>query len=97
MLTVRTAMHPRRAWNMGVLRRKKAVAPQVIDLREPEPSKPTWGSPVPCPECSGRGYLDHIDPFREVMFMHCTQCSAKYEMPRADMTPVVTSTQAFTI
>jgi hypothetical protein len=52
---------------------------------------------VPCPECSGRGYLDHIDPFREVMFMHCTQCYAKYEMPRADMTPVVTSTPAFTI
>ena len=44
-----------------------------------------WGSPVPCPECSGRGYLDHIDPFREVMFIHCTQCYAKYEVARADM------------
>ncbi|MFL6204830.1 MAG: hypothetical protein ACJ739_05725 [Acidimicrobiales bacterium] len=81
---------------MGLLRRKKDVTAQVIDLREPEPSKAAWGSPVPCPECSGRGYLDHIDPFREVMFMHCTQCSAKYEMTRAEMTPVVTSTEAFT-
>ena len=57
---------------MGLFSRKKDEAPQVIDLREPEPSKPKWGSPVPCPECSGRGYLDHIDPYREVMFMHCT-------------------------
>ena len=36
-------------------------------------------------------------PYREVMFLHCTQCNAKYEMTRAEMTPVVTSTQAFTI
>jgi hypothetical protein len=82
---------------MGLLRRKKDVTAQVIDLREQELSKPAWGSPVPCPECSGRGYLDHIDPFREVMFMHCTQCYAKYEMTRAEMVPVVTSTEAFTI
>ena len=82
---------------MGRFSRKKDEVPQVIDLRDPAPGQPTWGSPVPCPECSGRGYVDHIDPFREVMFMHCRQCSAKYEMTRADMTPVVTSTQAFTI
>ena len=82
---------------MGRFSRKKGEAPQVIDLREPAADQPTWGSPVPCPECTGRGYLDHIDPFREVMFMHCTQCYAKYEMTRADMTPLVTSTQAFTI
>ena len=82
---------------MGLFSRNKSEAPQVIDLREPAPGQPAWGTPVPCPECSGRGYLDHIDPFREVMFMHCTQCYAKYEMTRAEMTPVVTSTQAFTI
>jgi hypothetical protein len=82
---------------MGLFSRNKGETPQVIDLREPEPLKPAWGAPVPCPECSGRGYLDHIDPFREVMFMHCTQCYAKYEMTRAEMTPVVTSRQAFTI
>ena len=86
---------------MGLFSRNKDEASPVIDLREPEPAepertKPVWGSPVPCPECSGRGYLDHIDPFREVMFMHCTDCYAKYEMTRGEMTPVVTSTQAFT-
>lgn len=70
---------------MGLLRRKpKAV--NVIDLREPEPSPaPVWGSPVPCPACSGRGYLDHIDPFREVMFLHCLECSTAYEVSRAEL------------
>jgi hypothetical protein len=77
---------------MALFGRKKQEAPQVIDLREPEAVKPLWGSPMPCPECSGRGYLDHIDPFREVMFMHCTQCYAKYEVARVDMIPLVTST-----
>lgn len=70
---------------MGLFSRRKAPVEEVIDLREPAPSKPQWGSPVPCPECRGRGYLDHIDPFRELMFMHCTQCEAKYEVARADL------------
>ena len=30
--------------------------------------------------CSGRGYLDHIDPFKEVMYLHCTRCCGeRYE------------------
>lgn len=70
---------------MGLFNRKKQPE-VVIDLREPAPSKPRWGSPVPCPECAGRGYLDHIDPFRDVMYMHCTQCFHKYELARADLT-----------
>ena len=57
---------------MALLSRKKAEAPGVIDLREPRPTKPLWGSPMPCPACSGRGYLDHIDPYKEIMFLHCT-------------------------
>jgi hypothetical protein len=69
---------------MGLFNRKKSEAPKVIDLREPA-TKPRWGSPVPCPECNGRGYLDHIDPYREVMFQHCTECYAKYEVSRADL------------
>jgi hypothetical protein len=70
---------------MGLFSRKKDEPTQVIDLRDPAPAKPMFGSPVPCPECSGRGYLDHIDPYREVMFLHCTQCYAKYQVARADM------------
>ena len=83
---------------MGLFRRttKSQQVTHVIDLREPAPSKPQWGSPVPCPECSGRGYLDHIDPFREVMFMHCTQCYAKYELAKVDLDRGTATSEAFT-
>jgi hypothetical protein len=70
---------------MGLFSRKKAQAPEVIDLREPAVTKPQWGSPVPCPSCHGRGYLDHIDPFKEIMFLHCTACSNRYEVTKADI------------
>ena len=70
---------------MGLFSRKKEAEPAVIDLREPEPAKVIWGSPVPCPSCSGRGYLDHIDPFREIMYLHCTDCALKYEVARAEL------------
>lgn len=56
----------------------------VIDLRTQEPA-PRWGSPVPCPECDGRGYLDHIDPFKDIMYLHCTACGARYEVAKADL------------
>jgi len=76
--------------DMGFLNRKRS--PEiVIDLREqarPRQSRPAWGSPVPCPECAGRGYLDHIDPYDEVMYLHCTQCSLRYERSKADLETV---------
>ena len=81
---------------MGLFSRKPSEVAQVIDLRDSAPSKPQWGSPVPCPECSGRGYLDHIDPYREVMFLHCIQCYAKYEVARAEL-DADAPTEAFTI
>lgn len=78
---------------MGLLRRTAAKnEPHVIDLREPaaaSSARPKWGSPFPCPECAGRGYLDHIDPFREIMYLHCTRCEAKYEMSKAEIEGVV--------
>lgn len=75
---------------MGLLRRKAgAHKPHVIDLRDPDPARAEWGSPVPCPECSGRGYLDHIDPFREVMYLHCTRCEARYEISKAEIEGIV--------
>jgi hypothetical protein len=67
------------------LRRRKHEPEVVIDLREPEAAPTLWGSPVPCPSCGGRGYLDHIDPFREIMFLHCTQCEAKYELAKTEL------------
>lgn len=80
---------------MGLFSRKKDEAPQVVDLREPVPTKPRWGWPVPCPSCSGRGYLDHIDPFREVMFLHCTECNSRYEVSRVELGADTSS--AFTV
>lgn len=68
---------------MGLFRRHKAQADVVIDLRD-SPKTAVWGSPVPCPSCHGRGYLDHIDPFREVMYLHCTRCDAKYEVSKSE-------------
>ena len=70
---------------MGLFSRKMAQTPKVIDLREPARPTLKWGSPVPCPSCSGRGYLDHIDPFREIMFLHCQECFHKYEVSRAEL------------
>jgi hypothetical protein len=70
---------------MGLFSRKQAEEPELIDLREAEPAKAQWGSPVPCPTCDGRGYLDHIDPFKEIMFLHCTECGHKYEVTRAEI------------
>ncbi len=71
---------------MGLLRRKKN-GDLVIDLttvEEKTTSAVMWGMPSACPECGGRGYLDHIDPFREIMFQHCVDCFAKFEITRAD-------------
>ena len=33
-----------------------------------------------CPACSGRGYLDHIDPFKKVQYEHCPSCLTKWEL-----------------
>jgi Zn ribbon nucleic-acid-binding protein len=83
---------------MGLFSRKSAaeVPSEVIDLRAPEPAKAQWGSPVPCPACTGRGYLDHIDPFKEIMFLHCTECGHKYEVTRAEI-GTDDSSEAFTL
>jgi len=72
---------------MGLFRRRRdrGEATTVIDLRDPAPVPPQWGSPLPCPDCGGRGYLDHIDPFRDVMYMHCTECQVRYTVAKEDL------------
>jgi Zn ribbon nucleic-acid-binding protein len=54
----------------------------VVDLAAQEPkaakSRPRWGMPGRCPECSSAGYLDHIDMVDRVMFQHCTECGYKW-------------------
>ena len=81
---------------MAMLRRKKAQSPEIIDLRDPAPSKPEWGSPVPCPSCGGRGYVDHIDLDSEMMSLHCTECMERYDLAKADFGPSA-STDTFTV
>jgi DnaJ-class molecular chaperone len=64
--------------------RRRKDPDRVIDLRASEPVH-EWGLPSPCPECGGRGYLDHIDPFREVMHQHCTRCATTYVITKAEI------------
>lgn len=73
---------------MGIFGRRNVDGePGVIDLRDAkaQSTRHVWGLPSPCPECGEPGYLDHIDPFREVMFEHCPTCWAKWEISRADI------------
>ena len=82
---------------MGLFSRKKDEPTHVIDLRDPAPVAAQWGSPVPCPSCDSRGYLDHIDPYREIMYLHCTQCGTKYELTRSEMAGADEASEAFTV
>lgn len=65
--------------------RKDRGGTVVIDLRDPAPATPQWGSPLPCPDCNGRGYLDHIDPFKDIMYIHCTSCQLRYTVAKEDL------------
>jgi hypothetical protein len=64
---------------------------RTIDLTDPEvveeapPPKPRlqWGRPSRCPECNGRGYLDHIDMVDRIMYEHCTECSHTWTITQA--------------
>lgn len=64
---------------------------EVIDLGEeeeaepPAPPRQVWGRPGPCPLCSGRGYLDHIDMVDRIMFQHCTECGHRWQLTEADL------------
>jgi formate dehydrogenase maturation protein FdhE len=68
---------------MGLFRKKDKD--QVIDLRDSVLAAQRvampfeFGFPTKCPACGGRGYLDHIDPFKRVQFEHCPQCLTKWE------------------
>lgn len=52
-----------------------------------EPSKPRqeWGRPGRCPECNGRGYLDHIDLVDRIMYQHCTECRHAWTVTEAEL------------
>jgi len=63
---------------------------RTVDLTAAElvgetPPKPRleWGRPSRCPECNGRGYLDHIDMVDRIMYEHCTECGHKWTITQA--------------
>jgi uncharacterized protein (DUF983 family) len=47
--------------------------------------KRIWGQANLCPECGGRGFLDHIDLVDRVTYEHCTECGAKYVEAEQDL------------
>jgi hypothetical protein len=71
---------------MGLFKKKDQV---VIDLRDRavEVRGPSFdfGFPTRCPDCGGRGYLDHIDVGRRIQYEHCPSCFAKWERSEADV------------
>jgi hypothetical protein len=74
---------------MDRLQAAKQVRSDEIDLSAadlvgevPKP-KLEWGRPSRCPECNGRGYLDHIDMVDRIMYEHCTECGHKWTVTQA--------------
>jgi hypothetical protein len=55
-----------------------------IDLTEEQPETPPsrrlngFGFPTLCPECRGRGYLDHLDLVDRTQDQHCVDCGYKW-------------------
>jgi hypothetical protein len=44
-----------------------------------------WGKPGRCPDCGGRGYLDHIDLVDRIMYQHCTECRHTWEISESEV------------
>lgn len=47
--------------------------------------KQRWGQPGRCPECGGRGFLDHIDMIDRIMYQHCVECGHKWSMSEQEI------------
>ena len=80
---------------MGLFDRIKAAEgtdkqPEValdLTVAEQAPARPRqeWGRPGRCPDCNGRGYLDHIDLIDRVMYQHCTECRHQWTVTEAEL------------
>jgi len=64
-----------------------AVASSATADVETQPAKPRqeWGKPGRCPQCNGRGYLDHIDLIDRLMYQHCTECRHEWTITEAEL------------
>jgi hypothetical protein len=58
---------------------------ETIVIAEPERPRQEWGKPGRCPECNGRGYLDHIDLVDRMMYQHCTECRHQWTISEAEL------------
>ena len=81
---------------MGLLDRIKAAQSSdatpaadtaSIDLTSEAPARPRqeWGRPGRCPECDGRGYLDHVDLIDRIMYQHCIECRHQWTVTEAEL------------
>lgn len=64
-----------------------AVASAGTAEVETQPTRPRqeWGKPGRCPDCGGRGYLDHIDLVDRIMYQHCTECRHEWTVTEAEL------------
>ncbi|HEX9683242.1 MAG TPA: hypothetical protein VGA13_09180 [Acidimicrobiales bacterium] len=76
---------------MKLFRREASTSDeQVIDLdaddvapaatAESTETTNHFGRPTLCPECSSRGFLDHIDLIDRIQYQHCTSCGHEWTM-----------------
>jgi Zn ribbon nucleic-acid-binding protein len=69
---------------LGLLRRNRSSSQVDIDLTDRQTEeRPTrrlngFGFPTSCPDCSGRGYLDHLDLVDRTQDQHCVDCGYKW-------------------
>ena len=66
----------------GSERTVDVTAAELVGETPPKP-RLEWGRPSRCPECNGRGYLDHIDMVDRIMYEHCTECAHKWTITQA--------------
>lgn len=67
-----------------------AVTEIVLHEAAPAPrgaaqSSQQWGKPGRCPECDGRGYLDHVDLVDRIMYQHCTECRHRWTVNESEL------------
>lgn len=64
-----------------------AVANGATSGVDAQPARPRqeWGKPGRCPDCGGRGYLDHIDLVDRIMYQHCTECRHEWTITEAEL------------
>ncbi len=53
-------------------------------LEEEVIAAPTFGQPLKCPECGGRGHLDRIDLRNQIQHQTCVECGHSYANAKSE-------------